>query len=217
MPKNGLAVGAPPSRAHVLGSKGSRTRSNSSRTETTAVVLESSAPGALMLSRVHALAQLCRRVQGVHYRRHFSLNLGECQLIGIVQALGRPSCRRICEAGGLDKGQVSRLVKRMTRQGLLVRSVHPKRRQTVDVALTERGRGMARLLRAATLRLNRQSLSTIPPFEQAIFSTVMSMLTHKVCLMLHEQRHGIGRQNRQSSTTALRSHATRSSARRGSP
>ncbi len=178
---------------------------SSSRPETPAAAVESDDPRTLIFSQLHALAQLHRRVQAVHYRRQFSVNLGECQLMGIVHALGRPSCKRICEVGGLDKAQVSRLVNRLTRQGLLVRSVHPKRRRTVNVTLTARGRTLARLLRAAALRLNRESLSTIPPADRAILSTIMGVLTDKVRLMLHEQRHGEGRQRRRSPLGSLRS------------
>lgn len=177
---------------------------HSGRPGTPAVVVESDDPSTLIFSRLHALAQLHSRVQAVHYRRRFGVNLGECQLIGIVHALGRPSCKRICEVGGLDKGQVSRLIRRMTRQGLLVRSVHPKRAQTVNVTLTARGQALARLLLPATLRLNRESLSIVPPAEQATFSTVMSMLIERVRLMLHKERHGTGRQRKSSPLSASR-------------
>lgn len=182
---------------------------------------ESGGPSTLIFSRLHALAQLSRRMQGLHYRRQFSLNPAECQLIGIVQGLGRSSCSRICEVGSLDKAQVSRLVKRLARQGLLLASVHPKRQRTIDVTLTERGRELARLLRSATLRLNRESLSAVPPAERATFLTAMSMLTEKVRLMLHEERHatsrrGLRTKRRNRSPLAPRSDTPRRAFRRSS-
>ncbi len=163
-----------------------------------AAAVEPDARTSLIFSRLHALALLHKRVQAAYCRRQFSVNRGESQLIGIVHELGKPSCKRICEVSGLDKGQVSRLIKRMTRQGLLVRSVHPTRRQTISVALTTRGRTLARLVRTATLRLNRESLAAVPRSERAIFSAVMNMLTEKVRLMLHEERHAAGRRRKRS-------------------
>ncbi len=146
-----------------------------------------------MFSRLHALTLLFRRLQRLHYAQQFGLDLGECEILGIVQILGRSSCKQICQVGDLDKAQVSRLVKRLTRQGLLVRSVHPKLQRTVNVALTERGEAVARVLRTATLKLNRESLSTVPDAERAVFAAVTSTLTEKVRRMLHKQRNGAGR------------------------
>lgn len=171
---------------------------DSSRLEPLGSVVVSDDPRAHIFSRLHALAQLHRRVLAARYRRELRVNLGECQIISIVHALGKPSSKRICEVGGLDKAQVSRLVKRLTRQGLLVRAVHPKRRRTVSVALSARGRALARTLRAATLRLNRESLSTLPAAKRAIFSTIMSALTDRVRRMLHEQHHGTDRRRERS-------------------
>lgn len=168
--------------------------------------------GAPIFFRLHVLAQLFRRLQRLQCTRRFGVDLSECELIGIVQSLGRPSCKQICQAGDLDKAQVSRIVKQLADQGLLVRSAHRVRQQTSNVALTERGHALARAVREATLKLNSEPLSAIPAAERAAFAAVMSMLTKKVRLMLHEQRSGAD--HRRKLPPLRKSRAQRRSSRR---
>ena len=100
---------------------------------------------------------------------------------------GDPHARKFCEAGDLDKGQVSRLVKRLIQQGLFIRSVSSQGWRTVNIALSERGRALARLPRATTLRLNCDSITAVPATERVVLSAAMSALAEKVRLMHQEE------------------------------
>src|SRR4029079_10696439 len=100
----------------------------------------SPAPITVMLSsRLMVLANLLKRGAILRYKRLAGLSSVE---FGLVASLGRRppmSVIRLAEAGGMDKGQISRALAELVTRKLVAKEINPRDNRETLVCLTKAG------------------------------------------------------------------------------
>jgi DNA-binding MarR family transcriptional regulator len=153
--------------------------------------------------RLHVLARLSERMHELQYKRMFGLNLRECRIIGITGGHGESSFRRIHEESNLDRAQVSRLINRLVKRGLLRKENDPADQRSVKVMLTERGRTVHRALHAAATELNEEWLAPLSAADNAKFLALLDVLTDRA-RRVTDSRHAAAAKGRPRTPVLLR-------------
>jgi DNA-binding MarR family transcriptional regulator len=120
---------------------------------------------AVDLGIVDALVQLSFTVQSVLARvaDGYELSLIQVRLLGVLRDR-EPGMLELASFLNLDKSSVTGLVDRAERRGLVRRTTPPEDRRTVHVALTDRGRELARAFAA---QVERDLVALVEPLSTA--------------------------------------------------
>ena len=101
-------------------------------------------------------------------------------LMGRVGASNPPSLKTLTEHLRLDKGSVSRLVSKMSADGLLRIEASPSDGRSKRVFLTERGSGMAANVDRASLLLFESLVARLSMDEPEQLTTLLDQLTSAI-------------------------------------
>ncbi|AQA10430.1 MarR family transcriptional regulator [Streptomyces samsunensis] len=91
----------------------------------------------LLSYRLSRTSSALSRSAALRYRREFDVSLGEWRSIALIAADPTLTLNRLARRAGLDKAQVSRVVRGLVERGLVSRTAGPGRSR--QLALTEAG------------------------------------------------------------------------------
>src|SRR6201992_1170675 len=142
----------------------------------------------MMSSRLMVLPSLLKRAATLRYRR-----LAGCSSVefGLVASLGRRppmSVARLAEAGGMDKGQISRAVSELVSRKLVARAVNPRDNREVLVSLTKAGLVAHDAVVAGAQERNQRLLQRLSREELANLLTQIDELTETAAQMLADEK-----------------------------
>jgi DNA-binding MarR family transcriptional regulator len=141
-------------------------------------------PGFVLSRRIMILSNLLKRAATIRYRRLLNLRPGEW---GVVAALGERSPRNLVDlaAGmGLDKGQISRSVSSLVRQGLATRGPNPRNSREILIALTPRGRAAYQSIVRAGAGVNDVLLAALDAEERRHLRHLLDLFTSRAQKLL---------------------------------
>lgn len=144
----------------------------------------------LMTFQLHRLGNSSQRFSEEYYGQLSGLTLVECRVVGILAGLGTGTFKEVCELVRLDKSFGSRVIGRLTENGIVTKADNPSDKRSVMLCLTERGEQLQDELHAAGLILNREMTA---PLSDAQLHTFMECL-HLISARLDDmEQSGIDR------------------------
>jgi DNA-binding MarR family transcriptional regulator len=142
----------------------------------------------LLSYRIHVVANLLSRSAGLRYKREFDVSLWEWRTIALLGGQAPQSLNELAKAGGLDKGQMSRVVSGLAERGLIVRGTDARDARGVRLALTKAGtRLYDGLIRAAAER-NAAFLGCLTRDERACLDRALAKLGAQARAMIERER-----------------------------
>lgn len=90
--------------------------------------------------RILMLGKMMDRLTAQHVRELAGLSLAEWRVLAHLAVLGEKSASELSSAALVDRSEVSRAVRDMEAQGILVKRPNPRNRKSSLLALTELGR-----------------------------------------------------------------------------
>ncbi|MGB0960555.1 MAG: MarR family winged helix-turn-helix transcriptional regulator [Halocynthiibacter sp.] len=74
-----------------------------------------------------------------HYKERFGISLAEWRVLAHLSQYGSVSIREIHNTVLLEKSKISRAASRLEKNGFLTKSINPKDRRLLELALTDKG------------------------------------------------------------------------------
>lgn len=148
------------------------------RTARPAKAAQPNGPGIrdLLSYRLSRTANLMSRGAALRYRREFDVSLGEWRALALLADTGKQSLMQLSRAAGLDKAQMSRVVKSLTEHGLVVRDLSSQGGRAVELNLTRRGQQTYAGLIAAAAERDRALRAVLTDAEQTTLDAMLSKL-----------------------------------------
>jgi DNA-binding MarR family transcriptional regulator len=130
----------------------------------------------LISFRIHAVANQISRGAALAYRREFGVSLMEWRTLALLGAQSPLSQGELARHGGLDKGQMSRVVAGLVARDLVAREPDPADARGVRLALTRAGRRTYEGLIAAANRRNDALAAALAPHEHRQLDRMLERL-----------------------------------------
>ncbi len=153
---------------------------------------------ALLSYRINALANQLSRGAALRYKREFGVSLWEWRTVALLgepaadggRALSQTDLARL---GGLDKGQVSRVVSGLAERGLVLRTADASDARGVRLSLTRAGRRLYEGLIAAAAERNDVLLQSLSATEHALLDSALARLNAAARGLIDAERRAAGR------------------------
>ena len=127
--------------------------------------------------RLARLDALNAHVGGLKFRETYGLSLKEWRVIGLVHAFEPATFGQIRKYLLIDKGQLSRTVRRLTDQRILLSQTAADDARRTELSLTPEGRRLHDRLLAFTAERNEIVVSTLTPEECRDFLRILAKIT----------------------------------------
>lgn len=126
------------------------------------------------LARLVAVNELSGNM---HFREAFGLSLNEWRVIGVVHALSPITFGRVRKILLMDKGQLSRVIKQLADQGILVTRPAENDARKVEITLTGQGSELHDRVLKFTAERNEHVVETLTPAECREFMRILQKIT----------------------------------------
>lgn len=128
----------------------------------------------LLSYRLHRVANGVSRSAALRYRREFGVSLGEWRTIALLGAESPQTVNQLARLAGLDKGQMSRVLSKLTERNIVSRT--PGAGRSTQLTLTPEGQDLYEsLIRTANER-NRALLECLSPRERQTLDSALEKL-----------------------------------------
>ena len=126
--------------------------------------------------RILLLARMLERETQQLLMEQFGLSLAEWRLLAIACAMGPCSASDIGDAGGIDRAEISRALRKLEPKGLLVREADPNHGKRLIISVTSVGAELHVRVVAARRQRFHELLRDIPPEDRKVLDgTVTTM------------------------------------------
>lgn len=129
----------------------------------------------LLAYRIHVVANTISRSAAARYRREFDVTLGEWRSIALLARYGPLGLNQLARQGGVDRGQISRIVAGLTARGLVSRT-HQLKGKPVNLVLTAKGENVYEGLFKAAVDRDEVFLGALTATEQATFDRMLNKI-----------------------------------------
>ncbi|MEB3963282.1 MarR family transcriptional regulator [Streptomyces kunmingensis] len=140
----------------------------------------------LLSYRLSRTSSALSRSAALRYRREFDVSLGEWRTIALIAADPTLTLNRLARRAGLDKAQMSRVVRGLVERGLVGRTEGSGR--TRQLALTEAGVVLYRGLIAAANERDDVFAAALSPEEAGALGRALEKLADLALTMEREER-----------------------------
>lgn len=129
----------------------------------------------LLAYRLHVVANTISRSAAARYRREFDVTLGEWRSIALLAGYGPLGLNQLARQGGVDRGQISRIVAGLTSRGLVSRT-HDVKGKPVSLVLTAKGRKVYDGLFKAAIDRDEIFLGALTAEERVRFDRMLNKI-----------------------------------------
>ncbi|MBZ6228013.1 MarR family transcriptional regulator [Streptomyces olivaceus] len=140
----------------------------------------------LLSYRLSRTSSALSRSAALRYRREFDVSLGEWRTIALIAADPTLTLNRLARRAGLDKAQMSRVVRGLVERDLVRRTEGSGR--TRQLALTEAGVALYRGLIAAANERDAAFAAALSPEESGALERALEKLADLALTMEHQER-----------------------------
>ncbi|WP_161981533.1 MarR family winged helix-turn-helix transcriptional regulator [Aurantiacibacter suaedae] len=130
--------------------------------------------------RILLLARMLERETQHHLMEQFGLSLAEWRLLAIACAMGPCSASDIGGAGGIDRAEISRAMRKLEPKGLLVREADPNHGKRLIISATPLGVELRGRVVAARRQRFRELMEDVPAEERAIVDRAITAIAQAV-------------------------------------
>lgn len=127
--------------------------------------------------RLARLNTLNERIGSGHFRKQFNMSLNEWRVLGLTSALEPLSFHRMRDLLLIDKGQLSRVVSRLTERDVIESRPCRMDGRSIELITTEAGRAMHDDMIAFTAERNEAVVEALSPEECAEFLRLLTKIT----------------------------------------
>jgi DNA-binding MarR family transcriptional regulator len=129
----------------------------------------------LLAYRIHVVANTISRGAALRYRREFDVTLGEWRSVALLAGFGPLGLNELARKGGVDRGQISRIVTGLIARGLVSRTDEAKGKP-VSLMLTGKGRKLYEGLFEAAIDRDEIFIGALTSEERASFIAMLSKI-----------------------------------------
>lgn len=115
------------------------------------------------------LANAIQQEVSATYARDHGLSVAEWRMLARLNAQGPMQLGDFCRETGMDKAYVSRLLRSLEPQGLIAVSTDPDHGRRLIVAVTAKGRALARRILPQARAAQEELLQVLDPAERVAF------------------------------------------------
>ncbi|RIV80616.1 MarR family transcriptional regulator [Aurantiacibacter xanthus] len=130
--------------------------------------------------RILLLARMLERETQNQLMEQFSLSLAEWRLLAIACAMGPCTASDIGGAGGIDRAEISRAMRKLEPKGLVVREADPNHGKRLIISVTPAGTELRARVVAARRRRFRELVQNIPPEERAVLDSAITTMAQAI-------------------------------------
>ena len=130
--------------------------------------------------RILLLARMLERETQMQLQEQFSLSLAEWRLLAIACAMGPCTASDIGGAGGIDRAEISRALRKLEPKGLLVREADPNHGKRLIISATAAGTELRERVVAERRRHFRELMEDIPPEERAVLDHAITTMAKAI-------------------------------------
>lgn len=141
----------------------------------------------LLAYRLHVVANTISRSAAARYRREFDVTLGEWRSIALLARYGPLGLNHLARQGGVDRGQISRIVAGLTSRGLVSRT-HQVKGKPVSLVLTAKGEKVYGGLFKAAVDRDEVFLGALTAAEQTNFDRMLNKILTVARQVEHDEK-----------------------------
>ena len=130
--------------------------------------------------RILLLARMLERETQNHLMDEFGLSLAEWRLLAIACEMGPCTASDIGGAGGIDRAEISRAMRKLEPKGLVVRKADPNHGKRLIISVTPAGAELRGRVVAARRQRFRELVSDIPAEERAVFDQALTTMARAI-------------------------------------
>ena len=122
-------------------------------------------PSTMLMRLANAIQQ---ELSATYVKAH-GLSVAEWRMLARLNAQGEMQLADFCRETGMDKAYVSRLLRTLQPQGLISVSTDPDHGRKLIVAITAKGRALARRILPQARAAQEQLMQVLDPAERVVF------------------------------------------------
>ncbi len=130
--------------------------------------------------RILLLARMLERQTQRLLMEQFALSLAEWRLLAIACAMGPCTASDIGGAGGIDRAEISRALRKLEPKGLLVREADPNHGKRLIISATPAGVELRARVVAERRRHFRELMRDIPSEERAVLDNAITEMARAI-------------------------------------
>ena len=126
--------------------------------------------------RVQILANKMTAWSASTYSREFNIGVQESRILIVLARLGEVAANQICEFGKMDKGNVSRAVKKLAREGRIKEKLDLKDKRSTLISITPNGLNLYKHIKEISDIRENKFISSLSAMERKSLSKILKNL-----------------------------------------
>ncbi|WP_246667074.1 MarR family winged helix-turn-helix transcriptional regulator [Agrobacterium sp. T29] len=131
----------------------------------------------LLSYRLQTVAAIMAKSAAARYKAEFDLSLGEWRAIAHLAERSPMALNEVAKACGLDKGQMSRVIRSLVARELVVREVGRRGGRIIDLSLTSKGHALYRKVTAVATERNNAFQACLSEAELLVLDMSLKKLS----------------------------------------
>ncbi len=142
----------------------------------------------LLSYRMNTVTNLMQKSAQLRYKNEFGLSIGQWRAIALLAIDSPLTLNELARNAGLDRGQMSRIIKGLTESGLVLREKSPKGGKQIDLSLTHAGERIYNRVIAAAIERDEAFLACLSESELETFNAALKRLRAVAVALIKAQR-----------------------------
>lgn len=142
----------------------------------------------LLSYRLNTVTSLMQKSAHLRYKNEFGLSLGQWRAIALLAMDAPLSLNELARTAGLDRGQMSRIIKDLTDEGLVHRQQSPKGGKQIDLTLTTAGKRIYNRVMVSAVERDEAFLACLSEQELEVFNAVLKRLKAVAIALIKAQK-----------------------------